>query len=104
MKKLILASLVLSLALSGCATVWRTLGVATVKTVEERDTQTARRLDELSAQVAASGETAAKVAELEKLLGELEGRMDELPADTLQVLAKVLGEAAEEIRQSSSRR
>lgn len=98
MKKLVIVSLILVVILAGCATVWRTLGVATIQSVEESNAQVARRIDELSVQVAAGKEAAAKVAELERLVYELRGRMDGLPADTLAKLADLLAKAAEEAR------
>ena len=98
MKKWIALSLSLAFLLAGCATVWKTLGVATVKSVEESNAQVAQRIDELSAQAAAGKEAAAKVAELERLVFELKGRMDGLPAETLAKLAALLAKAAEEAR------
>ncbi len=101
MKKYVLLSIALTVLLAGCATVWKTLGVATVQSVEESNAQVARRIDELAARAASGDAALAKVVELEKLVKELRGRMDELPADTLAKLADLLAKAAEEARKAS---
>jgi len=104
MKRLTVISLSLVLILTGCATVWKTLGVATVESVEAENTRTARRIDELAARVAANDEALAKVGELERLVEEIRGRMDDLSADTLARLAELLAKAAEEARRSAEGR
>jgi len=101
MKKPVVLVLVLTILLAGCATVWKTLGVATVQSVEESNAQVARRIDELAAQAASGDAALAKVVELEKLVKELRGRMDELPADTLAKLADLLAKAAAEARKAA---
>lgn len=101
MKKFALLSVAVAVLLAGCATVWKTLGVATVQSVEENNAQVARRIDELAAQAAAGDAALAKVVELEKLVKELEGKMDELPAETLAKLAELLAKAAEEARKAA---
>jgi len=102
MKRLIIASISIIILLAGCATVWKTLGVATVASVDEGNAQVVRQIDDLSARVAANDETLAKVAELEKLVEELRGRMDGLPAETLANLAELLAKAAEEARRTAA--
>ncbi len=94
MKKYALLGLALAVLLAGCASVWKTLGVATVQSVEERNAEFARRIDELSVRAASGDAALAKVVELEKLVKELEGKMDELPAETL-------AKAAEEARKAA---
>ncbi len=101
MKKYVLLSIALTVLLAGCATVCKTLGVATVQSVEDSNAQVARRIDELAARAASGDAALAKVVELEKLVKELRGRMDELPADTLAKLADLLAKAAEEARKAS---
>ena len=94
----------LALSLTGCASVWKTMGVATEKSVAARDEKTAASLaelkksvDELSAKVAASQDVAADVARIRRLIDELQDKMDQLPQDTLKKLAEVLSKAAAEL-------
>mgnify|MGYP001408432979 CR=1 FL=1 len=101
MKKYALLSIALAMLLAGCATVWKTLGVATVQSVEENNAQVIRRIDELAARTASGDAALAKAIELEKLVKELQGRMDGLPAETLAKLADLLAKAAEEARTAS---
>lgn len=101
MKKYALLALALGVLLTGCATVWKTLGVATVQSVEEKNAEIARRIEELSVRAASGDAALAKVVELEKLVKELEGKMDELPAETLAKLADLLAKAAEEARKAA---
>jgi uncharacterized protein YukE len=93
-----------ALSLTGCASMWKTMGVATEKSVAARDEKTNARLDELkrsiddlSVKVAASQNIAEDVARIQKLLGELQGQVDKLPQDTLKKLAEVLDKAAAEL-------
>lgn len=101
MKKYALLFVAPAILLAGCATVWKTLGVATVQSVEEGNAQVARRIDELAARTASGDAALAKALELEKLVKELQGRMDELPAETLAQLADLLAKAAEEARKAA---
>lgn len=101
MKKPIVLLFVLPFLLAGCATVWKTLGVATVQSMEESNAQVARRIDEPAAKAASGDAALTKVVELEKLVKELRGRMDDLPADTLAKLADLLAKAAEEARKAA---
>ena len=103
MKKYVLMTLALGVLLTGCATVWKTLGVATVQSVEENNAQIARRIDELAVRAASGDAALAKAVELEKLVKELQGRMDGLPADTLARLADLLAKAAEEARKAAGK-
>lgn len=103
MKKYVLMTLALGVLLTGCATVWKTLGVATVQSVEENNAQIARRIDELAVRAASGDAALAKAVELEKLVKELQGRMDGLPADTLVRLADLLAKAAEEARKAAGK-
>ncbi|HOX11978.1 MAG TPA: hypothetical protein P5117_05275 [Spirochaetia bacterium] len=103
MKKYALLTLALGVLLTGCATVWKTLGVATVQSVEENNAQIARRIDELAVRAASGDAALAKAVELEKLVKELQGRMDGLPADTLARLADLLAKAAEEARKAAGK-
>ena len=107
MKKYIVI-LVAILALSGCATVWKTMGVATEKSVAARQEQTDARLgdlkksiDELSVKVAASQDVAADVARIRRLLDDLQDKIDRLPQETLKKLAEVLNKAAAELEAPS---
>jgi hypothetical protein len=93
-----------ALSLTGCASMWKTMGVATEKSVAARDEKTnasldelKRSIDDLSAKVAAAQSIASDVARIEKLLGELQGKVDQLPQDTLKRLADVLNRAAAEL-------
>lgn len=103
MRKIILLSLALTVLMVGCATVWKTLGVATVQSMEENNAQVARRIDELALKAASGDAALAKAEELEKLVLELRGRMDSLPADTLAKLADLLAKAAEEARRAAEK-
>lgn len=101
MKRNIAIFFIIPILMTGCSTVWKTLGVATVKSVEESNAEISQRIDQLEVH-AASGDTAlAKAEEIEKLVKELEGRMDELPADTLVRLADLIAKVAEEARNAA---
>jgi hypothetical protein len=67
-----------ALALAGCASMWKGMGVATEKSVAEREAAQATRIDELSAKVAHSEETAAEVARINGVLDQLKRAIDDL--------------------------
>jgi uncharacterized protein YoxC len=99
------------LSLSGCASMWKTMGVATEKSVAERadktDAQLAelkRSVDDLSAKVADAQKTADEVARVEKLVADLQGKVDQLPQDTLRKLADILAKASAELDAQSAKK
>jgi uncharacterized protein YdaL len=99
---------VLALSLAGCASMWKTMGVATEKSVAARDEQNNARLDELkrsiddlSTKVADSQKVAADVSRIEKMVVELQGKIDLLPQETLKKLADILTKASAEIEAQS---
>ena len=94
----------LALSLTGCASVWKTMGVATEKSVAERNEQTDAKLselkksvDDLSTKVAAAQDVAADVARIRRLIDDLQDKIDKIPQDTLKKLAEVLDKAAAEL-------
>lgn len=122
MRKLLL-TLVPALLLSGCASLWKTMGVATVaeeKTraeaasreiadvrrlldelsskalKEERVEELERSVAELSAAAEDAKQTRAAVEELKALVAEFEGRTEAIPAETLRRLVEILNAALAE--------
>lgn len=93
------ASLVALMA--GCASFWKTLGVATEKSVEERMEAVRKDIAVLTVKTDDARRAAENVAKLEAFVKELEARMDDLPADTLARIAELLAEAAEEARNAA---
>jgi uncharacterized lipoprotein YajG len=96
--------LVAIVALSGCATVWKTMGVATEKTVIARNAELEKQLSEMKASVddlaVKVGENKSAVADIRLIkdsLAALQGRTDALPAETIRKLAEVLVKAADEL-------
>jgi hypothetical protein len=87
------------------------MGVATEKSVDARDEKTGAQLaelkssiDELSVKVADAQKAAAEaqhvaadVARIEKMVVELQGKVELLPQDTLRKLAEILTKASAEI-------
>jgi TolA-binding protein len=123
---LALAALAAALATTGCASMWKTMGVVTEKSMTEREAaskakvdeikrsidereaaqnaSTSARMDELkssiddlSVKIAMTQEIARSVERIEEGLGELKGKVDQLPRDTLKKLAEILDKAAAEI-------
>jgi TolA-binding protein len=95
---------VLALSVTGCASMWKTMGVATEKSVADRDEKNSAQLaeiqksvDDLSTKVAAAQGVAADVARVEKMVRDLQGRVDQLPQDTLKKLAQILSKASAEL-------
>ncbi len=100
-----------ALSLTGCASMWKTMGVATEKSVAARDEQTNAKLgelkksvDDLSAKVAASQDVAADVARIRRLIDELQDKIDKLPQDTLKKLAEVLNKAAADLEEPAPKK
>ncbi|MCX7025082.1 MAG: hypothetical protein NT080_10735 [Spirochaetes bacterium] len=100
MKRALIFILVLA-TLSSCATVWKTLGVATVTSVDARIVELQKTIDILSAKTDDARKAAENVVRLEALVRELQGQMDNLPAETLQKIADILSKAAAEARSAS---
>jgi uncharacterized protein YukE len=112
MKRIAFAlGIALALSFTGCASMWKTMGVATEKSVAARDEKTDAQLaelkssiDDLSVKVAdaqkASAEAqrvASDVARIEKMVAELQGKVEFLPQDTLRKLAEILTKASAEL-------
>ena len=133
-KSIIAIALVALLGLAGCATMLKTMGVATQADLEQSRTGTesdiaalrqtvdalsakaeeiaalsqaieevrteatkvadlATRIDELSAKVDESASLAAELPALKAALAELQGKLDQVPAETLARLAAILADA-----------
>lgn len=98
-KMLFAAVLSLALGLSGCATMYQSLGLATLEDIEARDKKIAsleEKIAGLMSQVQEAKTIAQKAEAAEALARALEGRMDQLPQETLKRLAAILVKAAEE--------
>jgi chromosome segregation ATPase len=136
--KRIIIPILAALSLASCASMWKTMGVATEASVSAKNAELAQqvgglkasvdeiaavtseisnlrkdidqlaplsqelqdlksRIDELSAKVEKNDSALAEVATLKGLLGELQGKMDSLPAETLRKLAGILAKAVEEL-------
>jgi peptidoglycan hydrolase CwlO-like protein len=113
MKRLFILMLPLVL-LGGCASMWKTLGVATVKSVGEvqasvdelkagaAQISTLRQsLDELSAAVDENKAALAEIERLKESVSKLQDRADQLPRETIQQLAEILSKAAKELSASA---
>ena len=116
--KIFLIFLLPLLLLAGCASMWKGMGVATQKSLDDNNAQTAVRIvalkasvDELAPLPKEIEELRAKVddmavtvdenktallylARIKEVIADLQGRMDLLPADTLRTLAEILSKAA----------
>lgn len=103
----VLCALGLTLALSGCASFWKTMGVATVASVNERNDKVDAELadlkssvDSLSAKMNDVEKAAADVARIEALVNDLQDKIDLLPQETLKKLADILNKAAAEAQKA----
>jgi len=116
--KIFLIFLLPLLLLAGCASMWKGMGVATQKSLDDNNAQTAVQIvalkasvDELAPLPKEIEELRAKVddmavtvdenktallylARIKEVIADLQGRMDLLPADTLRTLAEILSKAA----------
>jgi len=99
----IACALALTLALSGCASMWKAMGVATVASVNEQNDKVNAELadlkssvDTLSSKMNDVEKAAADVARIEALVNDLQGKIDLLPQETLKKLADILNKAAAE--------
>lgn len=122
------ASIVIGIAsvlvVSGCASMWKAMGVATVASVNDQDsrlndlktvvdglkaktddsvTQQNARIDELKTEVDDVStkmdniqKNTAQIEKIETLVSELQGKIDLLPQETLKKLADILSKAADE--------
>jgi len=114
-KAFLLAATAAVFAFSGCASFWKTLGVATVASVDEKsaqsgqDAQALREENEalkakvaelestvsrLTASVEKLEDSSDEVARLEDLVADLEDRIDLIPQETLKKIADILSRAA----------
>ncbi len=107
-KVVVLAAAAAVLAFSGCASFWKTLGVATVASVDEKSARTDQENEALKAKVAELEATVARltaavdkledssdeVARLEDLVADLEDRIDLIPQATLKKIADILSRAS----------
>ena len=121
-KQSFILAVMATLALSGCASMWRGMGVATVASVKE----VSSKVDAVSANVDNGAKSqAASLAELkatiddlstkmdqiqkskdditriDALVVELRGKIDQLPRETLRQLADILSRAADEAQRAS---
>lgn len=100
----------LLLTLGGCATFYQSIGVATTADIAARDEKLAaleNRFQEVASRVDSTAATAQKLseeskavaekaAEVEGLMRDLQGRVSQLPQETLRRLAEILTRAAQE--------
>jgi len=92
--------------LTGCASMYDAMGLVTKDSLEARDKRlqaleaqnqdVSTQVKDLSTEVAAAKDAAKKVAEIEALMKSLQGRVDQLPQQTLKKLADVLQKAVTE--------
>jgi len=99
MNRILLPVAVLAFGLGGCATLYQSLGLATAADLASRDEKIAvleGRFDSINTKVESAVTEAKKVAEVEGLMKELQGKVDQLPQETLKRLADILAKAAAE--------
>jgi len=99
--KVVLAVMLATLAfgLTGCASMYQSMGLATVQDLAARDKKIAaleERVTALAAEVQSAKTSAQKAEAAEALAKALAGRMDQLPQETLKRLAEILNKAAAE--------
>lgn len=99
MNRIVLLSC-LTFALSGCATMYQSMGIASSADLAARDEKIAAlqgKVDSFSEdakQVKADAKLAAdKAAEVEGLMKDLQGKVDQLPQETLKKLSEILSKA-----------
>lgn len=125
-KAVIVVCIGVVVGLSGCASIWKAMGVATVSSVKDQDSrlsdlkttvdglttkmddsasqQNARldqlktAVDDLSSKADEIQKTTAQVEKIETLVSELQGKIDLLPQETLRKLADILSKAAAETK------
>jgi cell division protein FtsB len=109
---LLLASIA---ALAGCATVYKTLGIATVAqvqavtaaqdeqkaTLEAEVAELTQRLDAISSSPDSARKAAEDVARIEALVNDLQGKLDLLPAEVLARLIESLQKAQAELQKKA---
>lgn len=104
MKRIVLiAGAGLALTLTGCASMWKAMGVATVSSVKARDDKVDAELadlkssiDALSGKMTGVEQATAEVTKIEALVNDLQSKIDLLPQETLKRLAAILTKAANE--------
>jgi DNA repair exonuclease SbcCD ATPase subunit len=133
-----------ALALGGCASMWKSLGVATEKSVADTNADISKQVGDLKVSVdelkAASAEittlrkdidelspisqevkdlrdkvdqiamtvdetksAVAEIGQIRELLGELQGKTEQLPRETIQKLADILAKAVEELSAAAAK-
>jgi len=123
-KAILVVGVGIVLGMTSCASMWKAMGVATVSSQNEQDSrlkdlkstvdglaskaddsaklQSARldelksAVDDLSSKIEDIQKAAVQVEKIETLVGELQGKIDLLPQQTLKELADILGKAAAE--------
>ena len=94
-----------ALLLTGCASMYDGMGIATK---ESMTAQTAKlqalqdQVTDLSTKVGQLSDTSQRVAQVEALLKTMSGRVDKLPQETLKKLADLLTKAAAEAGTAST--
>jgi uncharacterized protein YoxC len=93
----------LALTLTGCASMWKAMGVATVSSVNAQNDKVNAELsdlkttvDGLSSKMDEVQKAAAEVARIEALVNDLQSKVNLLPQQTLKRLADILSKAAAE--------
>lgn len=102
-KGMVLICVAAALALSGCASMWKAMGVATVASVNAQNDKVDAELadlkttvDGLASKMDDVQKAAQDVARIEALVNDLQGKVDLLPQETIKKLADILAKAAAE--------
>ncbi|MGO8694074.1 MAG: hypothetical protein ACLQMF_10425 [Rectinemataceae bacterium] len=99
----------LALSFTGCESMWKTMGVATVSSVNARNDKVDAELADLKTSVDALSvkmddvqKAAAEVARIDALVNDLQTKINLLPQETLKKLADILNKAAAEAEAQSA--
>jgi X-X-X-Leu-X-X-Gly heptad repeat protein len=99
MKTIRIGAVLSVLLLSGCASMYEGMGIASKESVaaQAAKLQTLQdQVSDLSTKVGQLSDTSQRVAQVEALLKTMSGRVDKLPQETLKKLADLLTKAAAE--------
>lgn len=121
-RPLILLAIGTALTFSGCASMWKAMGVATVASVNDvnakvdavsakvddsakgsdaRLAELKATIDDLSTKMDDLQKSKDDISRIDSLVGELQGKIDQLPHETLRQLAEILAKAADETPKAS---
>lgn len=99
MKVIRVVAAVSVLLLTGCASMYDGMGIATKESVAAQAAKLQALQDQvsdLSTKVGQLNDTSQRVAQVEALLKTMSGKVDKLPQETLKKLADLLSKAAAE--------